>query len=87
MMLDGVYRPVNTHIVEGLQRRCDEHGVLKSLQDIDLGDRVKIERGTFAEFISTVDHIKDDRRAWVLIDLLQQKTKVEVSLYDVSKIN
>ena len=59
----------------------------KSLNDIDLGDRAKIERGPFAEFICTVDQIKDDQRAWVLIDLLQQQTKVEVSLDDVSKIN
>ena len=34
----------------GLQQRCDEHGVFRSLNDIDLGDRAKIERGPFAEF-------------------------------------
>ena len=84
---DGVYRPISLHIIEGLQQRCDEHSVFKSLQDITEGNRAKIERGPFAEFISTVDQIKDDRRAWVLIDLLQQQTKVEVRLDSVSKIN
>ena len=85
--LDGVYRSVSDHIIEGLQSRCDKDGVIQNLNDIFLGDLVKIERGPFSEFICTVDQIRDDRRAWVLIDLLQQQTKVEVSLDDVSKIN
>ena len=85
--LDGIYRPVSTHIIEGLQSRCDEHGVLRQLNDIVAADRAKIERGPFADFICTVDDIHDDQRAWVLIDLLQQQIKAEVALGDVSKIN
>ena len=85
--LDGIYRPVNTRIIEGLQQRCNENGIIKQLGEIAPGDRAKIERGPFAEFICTLDDIRDNRRAWVLIDLLQQQTKAEVSLDDVSKIN
>ena len=83
--LDGVYRPVNGDIIEGLQCRCDEDGILQRFNDIVHGDSVKIERGPFADFICTVDKIQDDQRAWVLIDLLQQKTKSEVSLSDLQK--
>ena len=85
--LDGIYRPVSTHIIEGLQSRCDEYGVLRQLNDIVAADRVKIERGPLAEFICTVDQIKVDKRAWVLIDILKQQTRADVSLEDVSKIN
>ena len=85
--LDGVYRSVSAHIIEGLQHRCDERSVFRSLNDIVPGDRAKIERGPFAEFICTVDDIQDDRRAFVLINLLRQQTRAEVSLNDVSKIN
>ena len=85
--LDGVYRSVNAHIIGGLQSRCDKDGVIQSLNDIVLGDLVKIERGPFAEFICTVEQIKNDQRAWVLIDLLKQQTRAEVSLDDVSKVN
>ena len=84
--LDGVYRPVNRDIIEGLRCRCDDDGVIQSLNDIVPGDRVKIERGPFAEFICTVDDIQDDRRARVFIDLLQQKTRSEVALRNLSKI-
>ena len=85
--LDGVYRSVSAPIIAGLQHRCDGDGVIQSLNDIVPGDLAKIERGPFAEFICTVDDIQDDRRAFVLIELLQQQTRAEVSLGDVSKIN
>ena len=85
--LDGVYRSVGTHIIDGLRRRCDKHGFIQSLCDIDIGDRVKIERGPFADFICTIDNIEDNKRAWVLIDLLQRQTRAAVSLNIISKIN
>ena len=85
--LDGVFRSINAIIIEGLQNRCDEYGVLRRLNDIVAADRIKIERGPFADFICTVDQIKDDQRAWVLIEILQQQTRTEVSLDYLSKIN
>ena len=85
--LDGIYRSINANIIESLRHRCDEYGVLRGLNDIVAADRIKIERGPFAEFICTVEQIKDDKRAWVLIDILQQQTKAYVSLDSVSKIN
>lgn len=84
---DGIFRPINTRIIEGLQQRCNENGVVQHLGDIGLGDLVKIERGPFAEFICTVDQIKNDKRVLVLIDILQQQTKAEVFVDEVSKIN
>ena len=85
--LDGIYRPVTPYIIESLQQRCSKNGIFRQLSKIDSGDRVKIERGPFAEFISTVDEIKDNKRALVLIDLLQQQIRTEVSLDYVSEIN
>mgnify|MGYP001273320402 CR=1 FL=1 len=85
--LDGRYHAIADEIIEGIRCRCDQNGILKPIDEIQEGDRVKIERGPFAEFICTVDQIKDEKRAWVLIDILQQQTRAEVSLDDVSKIN
>ena len=84
--LDGVYRPINTHIIEGLQQRCNQNGIIQQLGETAPGDRAKIERGPFAEFICTVDDIQDDRR--VGLDRSPSATnKSDVSLDDVSKIN
>lgn len=85
--LDGVYRPVSTYIIEGLQKRCNEYGVIRQLDNIVAADRIKIERGPFAQFICTVEHIKGNQRAWILINTLQQQVRANVSLDDVSKVN
>ena len=85
--LDGIYRPVSDHIIEGLQHRCNDQGIIQMLDKIVPGDRVKIERGPFAEFICSVEDIQDSQRAWILIDLLQHKTRSTVPLNNLSKIN
>ena len=85
--LDGVYRPINTAIIESLNIRCNTHGIMQSTDDIVAGDRVKIDKGPFADFICNVDKIEAGQRAQVLIELLQQQVRTEVSLSDISKSN
>ena len=84
--LDGVYRPVHINIIKGLKDRCDEGGLVRKLSDIVSGDRAKIERGPFADFICNVDKFADKKRAWVLITLLQQQTRANISIDDMSKV-
>ena len=57
------------------------------MSGIIAGDRVKTERGPFSDFICNVEEIADNKRVWILIDLLQKQTKTEISLDDLSKIN
>lgn len=85
--LDGRYHPVNKTIIAGLKHRCDENGIVRQISDIILGDRIKIERGPFADFICNIHEIADNRRVWVLINLLQKKTRTKISLDDLSKIS
>ena len=85
--LDGNYRPVNTQIVENIKYRCDERGLLKTMDKVTSGDRVKIERGPFTDFVCNVDKIADNQRAWVLIDILQQQTRAKVALNNLSRIS
>ena len=85
--LDGTYQPVDTQIIEGLKYRCDTDDIVQKIGDIICGDRVKIERGPFADFICTVEEIEDKERAWILIDLLQTQTRAKISLNELSKIN
>jgi transcriptional antiterminator RfaH len=85
--LDGKYYPLHIQIVKGIRFRCDKNDILQTMDHIDAGDRVKIERGPLADFICRVEKIKDRERVWVLIDMLQQQTRTEVSLNDLSKIH
>ena len=54
--------------------------------EVESGDRMK-SRGPFADFICNVDELSEGRRAWVLIELLQQKTRAEISLDNLSKLS
>ena len=55
--LDGQYRSVASEIIEGLKSRCDQHDNILSLDEIATGDRVKIERGPFTDFICNVEKL------------------------------
>ena len=83
--LDGRFRSINHDIIEGVKCRCDANGVLKKLNEIKSGDRARIEKGPFAEFICKVDEIADNKRAWVLINMLQQRVRLSVSINELSK--
>ena len=85
--LDGTYRAVMSKIVEGLKQRCDASGVIKKGTQILSGDQAKIEKGPFTDFICQVENIADNHRVWVLMDIMHQKTKTQISINDLSKIH
>ena len=74
--LDGQYRKIAPEIIEGIMSRCDENHVLDSIDSVKASDRARIKRGPFADFICNVEKIDGYNRAWVLIDILQQKLEL-----------
>ena len=43
------------------------------------GDKVKVLKGPFANFVATVERYETDQRIWILMDLLGRKTKIQSS--------
>ena len=85
--LDGRYHPIASEILKGLRSRCDQNGVLETMENVKAGDQAKITKGPFADFICNVEKIDDCHRAWVLLDILRQKTRTAVPLNNLSKTN
>ena len=85
--LDGNYRPIDPNIVESIKFRCNQSNILQTVDRISLGDRVRIERGPFSDFVCNVDKIAGQERVWVLINILQQKTRTKVALADLSRVD
>ena len=85
--LDGHYRSVAPEIFDGLRSRCDQNGVLETMENVKAGDQAKITKGPFADFICNVEKIDDCHRAWVLLDILRQITRTAVPLNNLSKTN
>lgn len=84
---DGTYRPVSSKLIEGLKCRCDDNDVVKPNTNITPGNTVKIEQGPFSNFIGEVEKVDDNQRVWLMIKLLQQKTRAQVSLNYISQIS
>ena len=75
---DGQYRPLPLSLITELQIYCDADDIFEPKNQINLGDTVKIQKGPFAEFVATVDYLEPNARAWVLIELLGQKSQISV---------
>ena len=66
-------------LVEGLMKRCDEDGMLRP-SEIEPGDQVVLTKGAFANFTAKVEQIAQDRRIWVLMEILGGQTRVDVNV-------
>lgn len=75
----GKPQPLPLQIVSGLMLRCDASGTLQPTKSLNEGDNVKMLAGPFANFLATVDTIDAEKRIWVLMDFMGQRTRVGVS--------
>ena len=76
--LDGTYRPLPSGLIAELQKRCDQNGVYHPQDTLLEGEIVRIETGPLAGVIAEIESIAPERRAWVLIDLMGQSTRIAV---------
>ena len=74
--LDEEYRPVPETLILSLKARCNAEGVFHAESTLSAGDQVSIQKGPFASFLAEVESLAPDRRVWVLIDLLGQKSRI-----------
>ncbi len=83
----GLPKRVPNEVVHGLISRCDSFGKLLPPTIIQRGDCVEIQSGVLASFIATVETIDSDRRIWMLMDIMGQSTKVQVSSERIMILN
>ncbi|MBF9038851.1 transcriptional activator RfaH [Rhodobacterales bacterium LSUCC0246] len=81
----GQPNPVPHDLVTGLKARCDDAGVLTAVSDLAPQDQVTLQKGPFSQFVATVESLDEDQRVWVLIDLMGQKTRINVAQEDLTK--
>ncbi len=82
---DGVPRAVPADLISGLQARCDESGRLRTHDGVTIGDEVTLLSGPFANFIATVEQIDRDRRVWVLMDFMGQKSRIPLNADQIQR--
>ena len=81
----GQPSPVPHDLVAGLQARCDDAGVWTAASDLAPQDQVTLQKGPFSQFVATVESLVEDQRVWVLIDLMGQRTRINVAREHLTK--
>ena len=74
---NAILKPIPTTFVNNLMKRYDSSGKLLPIKKLKKGDRVKVLKGPFANFIATVETYETDQRIWILMDLMGRKTKIQ----------
>ena len=76
---NSILRPIPTTFVKHLIKQYDLSGEFLPIKKLKNGDQVKISKGPFADFISTVETYETEQRIWVLLDLMGRKVKIQTS--------
>jgi len=77
--LEGKPTPLPPQLISGLMLRCDASGTLLPPKSVSEGDAVEMLTGPFANFVATVDTIDTEKRIWVLMDFMGQKSRMQVT--------
>ena len=76
---NSILKSIPTTFVNSLMIRYDLSGKLLPKERFENGDKVKVLKGPFANFVATVERYETDQRIWILMDLLGRKTKIQSS--------
>ena len=75
---------VPNEIVEALMARCDKRSILRQTSEIQSsqlhsGIQAQVTQGPFSGFVATISDIEPNNRINILIKIMGQTTKVEIS--------
>lgn len=78
--------PIPTVLVDAIRVREDAGGAVNVVpQWLKKGDRVRVREGAFAEYTALLDEVSDERRVFLLIDLMGRKVRVSVPMENLAK--
>ena len=66
-------------IIDSLIMRCDFLGKLSPAKEFKKGNKVKLVKGPFINFIATIESYETDKRIWILIEFMGRQSKIQTS--------
>jgi len=76
---NSIPRSIPNIIIDDLMTRCDSTGNILTMDNLSVGDKVKILNGPFANFVAAVESYDTDQRIWILMDFLGKRTRIQTS--------
>ncbi len=78
--------PINEEIIKLIKNRTSSKGLIKSVDQFSIGDRIRIKTGPFKDLIGILEHpISSKGRIKVLLDIINYQCKVEVHQSEAEK--
>lgn len=85
LVMDDVFpRPVHRGVVEALYQACDDESLLHMGRSLELGDRVRVLSGPFADLVGELIRIDGSRRVQVLLRLLGGVVRASIDRRDLT---
>lgn len=79
-------RPIPTVLVDTIRVREDAAGAVNvTPQGLKVGDRVRVREGAFAEYTALLDEVSDDKRVFLLLDLMGREVRVSMPVENLAK--
>ncbi len=80
--------PVPAGVVENLQNMEDTNGAVSlAPQGLKKGDRVRVRTGAFAEYTALLEEISDEKRVFLLLDLMGREVRVTAPLEALAAVS
>lgn len=79
--------PMPNALMTGLHARCDATGLLLPTANLNIGDRIRVLSGPFADLVTTIEELPSAQRIGVLIDLMGRQVKTSLPRGQIEKLN
>ena len=79
-------QPVPERLMAGLRARCAENGLLSEQDDLEIGDRIRVLSGPFADLVTTIETLSGPERIGVLLDLMGRKVKTSLLRNQIERL-
>jgi len=73
-------------LIDGLMARCDSEHILLPLDDLQIGERVRLMSGAFAEFTGKIETFIGDDVVRILLDLMGQTVRADTIRHDLDRL-
>lgn len=78
--------PMPAPLIAGLKARCADDGVLAGMDDLKIGEQVRMVAGPFVDFIARVETFLSTDSIRLLFECMGQKSHIDMSVADVEKL-
>ena len=81
----GLPSPVPNELIDGLKARCDKSDILLPMDDLQIGEKVRLASGVFTNFIGEVEQFNSVNSVRLLFKFMGQISRIDVAIRDLER--